>query len=63
MEALADLMDRGLRPDGGGDSEAGKAIFRQITAAARAQMEQAKQVKDRQPRLQAASKVAPGRGV
>jgi len=46
MEALADLMDRALRPEDGGNSEAGKAIFRQITAAARAQMEQIKQAKD-----------------
>jgi AcrR family transcriptional regulator len=55
MEALADLMDRALRPplrepgDGApetGSSEAGKAILRQITTAARAQMEQIKQAKD-----------------
>jgi len=46
MEALADLMDRALMPADGGNSEAGKAIVRQITAAARAQMEQIKQVKD-----------------
>ncbi len=56
MEALADMMDRALRPEDsapvpgapgtGGDSEAGKAIVRQITAAARAQMEQIKQAKD-----------------
>ncbi len=46
MEALADLMDRALLPEGGGNGEAGKAIFRQITAAARAQMEQIKQAKD-----------------
>jgi AcrR family transcriptional regulator len=50
MEALADMMDRALRPEDGapetGNSEAGKAIIRQITAAARAQMEQIKQAKD-----------------
>ena len=46
MEALADMMDRALLPENGGNSEAGKAIFRQITAAARAQMEQSKQAKD-----------------
>jgi len=46
MEALADMMDRALRPAGGGNSEAGKAIVRQITAAARAQMERIKQTKD-----------------
>jgi hypothetical protein len=46
MEALADIMDRALLPEDGGNSEADKAIFRQITAAARAQMEQSKQAKD-----------------
>ena len=46
MEALADIMDRALQPEDGGNSEAGKAIFRQITAAARAQMERIKQAKD-----------------
>ncbi len=45
MEALADIMDRALLPEDGGNSEAGKAIFQQITAAARAQMEQIKQSK------------------
>src|SRR5262245_4778639 len=43
MAALADLMDRALVPEGGGNAEAGKAIFRQITSAARAQMEQVRQ--------------------
>ncbi len=51
MEALADMMDRALRPEsnapGTGASEAGKAITRQITAAARAQMEQIKQARER----------------
>ena len=46
MEGLADIMDRALLPEGGGNSEAGKALFRQITAAARAQMERIKQAKD-----------------
>ena len=46
MEALADLMDRALMPDNGGNSEAGKAIVKQITAAARAQLERIKQAKD-----------------
>jgi AcrR family transcriptional regulator len=51
MEALADLMDRALQPvDGapgtGGSNEAGKAICRQITTAARAQMEQIKQARE-----------------
>jgi AcrR family transcriptional regulator len=48
MEALADIMDRALMPTDGGNSEAGKAISRQITDAARAQLEQIKQAKDRQ---------------
>ena len=56
MEALADMMDRALRPDDGApgtgaSSEAGKAISRQITAAARAQLEQIKQVKDAKEKL------------
>jgi AcrR family transcriptional regulator len=51
MEALSDMMDRALRPEDGASGtgasrEAGKAISRQITAAARAQLEQIKQVKD-----------------
>ncbi len=51
MQALADLMDRALLPAQreGGNSEAGKAILRQITAAALAQMEQTKQAKDTKP--------------
>lgn len=47
MDGLADIMDRALQPEGGGNSEAGKAIFRQITIAARAQLEQLKQAKDK----------------
>ncbi len=46
MEALADIMDRALRPqDGetGASSEAGKTIIRQITLSAQAQLEQIKQ--------------------
>lgn len=46
MQALADMMDRALLPADGGNSEAGKAIVRQITAAARAQLERIKQAKD-----------------
>ena len=45
-EALADIMDRALLPEDGGNSEAGKVIFRQMSAAARAQMEQIKQAID-----------------
>ena len=51
MEALADLMDRALAPENGGNSEAGKAIFRHMAAAARAQMEQIKQAKDAKPSI------------
>ena len=50
MEALADMMDRALRSEDGApgtdNSDAGKVIVQQITAAARAQMEQIKQAKD-----------------
>ena len=46
MEALADMMDRALMPADGGNSEAGKAICRQITEAARAQLERIIQAKD-----------------
>jgi TetR/AcrR family acrAB operon transcriptional repressor len=46
MEALADMMDRALLPADGGNNEAGKAIIRQMTATARAQMEQIRQVMD-----------------
>ena len=61
MAALADIMDRALRPEDsapgtGGNSEAGKAILRQMTAAARARMEQVKQAKDtKQPMQQGAT--------
>ena len=46
MATLADIMDRALLPEDGGNSEAGKAILRQITTAARAQMEEIKQAQD-----------------
>ena len=39
MEALADMMDRLLTPEGG-VPETGKAVFRQIVAAGIAQLEQ-----------------------
>ena len=47
---LIDIMDRALRPqdaETGANSEAGKAIIRQITASARAQLEQIKQARER----------------
>jgi AcrR family transcriptional regulator len=46
MEALADMMNRALMPADGGNSAAGKAITRQITEAARAQLEQIKQAEE-----------------
>ncbi len=46
MEALADMMDRALRPAGRGGGEAGKAVLRRMTAAARAQIAQIKQAQD-----------------
>jgi AcrR family transcriptional regulator len=56
MEALADLMDRALgtengAPGTGAGIEAVKAITRQITVAARAQLEQIKQAKDIKEKL------------
>jgi TetR/AcrR family acrAB operon transcriptional repressor len=36
MEMIANMMDRLLTPEDGGNSEAGKAVIRQIVAAARA---------------------------
>jgi len=50
MQALADMMDRALQPGDGvpqtGSSEAGKAIIRQITEAARTHLEQIKRARD-----------------
>lgn len=51
METLADIMDRALLPEDGGNSEAGKAISRQIIAAARTQMEQTKQAMDMKQKI------------
>jgi TetR/AcrR family acrAB operon transcriptional repressor len=55
MEALADMMDRALKPEAGGlgtdTSQAGKAIVQQITAAARAQLEQIKQATNRKEKI------------
>lgn len=36
INAIADMMDRALSPDGGADSEAGKAVIRQLMHAYRA---------------------------
>jgi AcrR family transcriptional regulator len=51
MEALADMMDRALIQADGAGSEAGKAIVRQITNAAREQLERIKQARDTKPAL------------
>ncbi len=48
LEGFADMMERLLAPEDGGNSEAGKVAFRQIAAAGRAQMEQVKQAKEKQ---------------
>lgn len=40
MDALADMLDRLLTPEDGGDSEAGKAVIRALAATSRAQFEQ-----------------------
>ncbi len=46
METIADMMDRLLTPEGGGNIEAGKAVLRQIAAEANAQFEQIKHAKE-----------------
>ncbi len=46
METMADMMDHWLTPEDGGNSEAGKAVLRQISAVAGAQFEQMKQTKE-----------------
>ena len=40
IEGIADFMDRALTPEDGGNSEAGKAILRQMSEAVRQAMEQ-----------------------
>lgn len=40
MEAMGAMLDRALTPEGGGDSEAGKAVILQFVASAREQLEQ-----------------------
>ena len=35
IEGIAELMDRALTPDDGGDSEAGKAVVRRLFEASR----------------------------
>lgn len=48
METIADMMDRLLTPEDGGDSEAGKAVIRQLAALSQAHVEQVKQARNRQ---------------
>lgn len=43
IEGMAAIMDTALTPPSGGNVEAGKAILKQISAAARVQLEEAKQ--------------------
>ncbi len=52
LEALADMMDRLLTPEGGGNDEAGKEVIRQLVSAARVQLEQARQAKSRKETLE-----------
>jgi AcrR family transcriptional regulator len=40
METIADMLDRLLTPEDGGNSEAGKAVIRNLAAMAKAQFEQ-----------------------
>lgn len=42
METLADMLDRLLTPEDGGDSEAGKMVIRQLAAMSKAQFEKMK---------------------
>ena len=39
IEGIADLMDRALTPAGGGNSEAGKVIIKQLAETTRHQFE------------------------
>jgi TetR/AcrR family acrAB operon transcriptional repressor len=39
FEAIAAMMDKAFTPEGGGDSEAGKAVIRRVTLAARQQFD------------------------
>ena len=50
LETIADMMDRLLMPEDGGNSEAGKAVIRQIAVAAMTQLEQIKEAKDKKQR-------------
>ncbi len=49
IDALANLLDRALLPEGADSSDAGKAFFRQLAATARAQIEQIAQLAEEPP--------------
>ncbi len=46
MEALANMMDRWLSPEDGGNGEAGKEVMRQIVAASKGRLEQMRQARE-----------------
>ena len=46
MEALASMLDRWLLPDDGGNSEAGKQVFRQMAVARKEQLEQMRRARE-----------------
>lgn len=46
IEGIAGIMDRALTPPDGGDSEAGKAILRQIAEAGRLQFEKTRRLRE-----------------
>lgn len=47
METIADMLDRLLTPEDGGNSEAGKTVIRQLAATAQAQFQKVKSSSDR----------------
>lgn len=49
MEAVADMLDRLLTPEDGGDSEAGKAVIRQLAVLSRRHFEQMKKQTEGKP--------------
>lgn len=51
IEGIAEIMDRALTPDDGGNNEAGKAILRQISEAGRQQFEQMNNQNEREPKM------------
>ena len=48
MDMAAEMMDRLLTPEDGGNSEAGKQVLCQIVVATKAHLEQIKQAKSKQ---------------